>query len=182
MPLRGACCVPGSFDVKAAQMRRSLCSLVFMSAAAAGAANEPAPVVQHSLAKTGYEIAAEHCGAQAKRSQQRAKNPFDETVIDQRETIQCKGLVLVVYHAAIYKPPHPILESLTLRGTHIKLPKPISPGSTRDEVLAYAGQPMQTNPTSLIYLLTDEGPDQHTATFEFANGKLSSITWWWSSQ
>jgi hypothetical protein len=163
-------------------MRRLLCSMLLMAAAEAVVANEPVAVVQNSLAKTGYEIAAEHCGAQAKRSKQRVKNPFDGTVIDQRETIQCKGLVLVVYHAAIYNPPHQILESLTLRGAHTKLPKPISPGSTRDEVLAYAGKPMQTNPTSLVYLLTDEGPDQHTATFEFANGKLASITWWWSSQ
>jgi hypothetical protein len=91
-------------------------------------------------------------------------------------------LVLVVYHAATYKPPHQILESLTLRGTHPRLPKPISPGSTREGVLAYAGKPMRTGPASLVYLLTDEGPDEHTATFEFENGKLTSITWWWSSQ
>jgi hypothetical protein len=163
-------------------MRRTMCWLVFMSAAAAGAANEPAPIVQHSLAQTGCEIAAEHCGALAKRIKQRVKNALDETVIDQRETIRCKDLVLVVYHASIYKPPHQILESLTLRGAHSKLPKPISPGSTRDEVLAYAGKPMQADRNSLAYLLTDEGPDQHTATFEFANGKLASITWLWSSQ
>jgi hypothetical protein len=91
-------------------------------------------------------------------------------------------LVLVVYHAAYYTPPHQILESLTLRGTHGSLPKAISPGSTRDEVLTYAGRPMLATPTSLVYLLTDEGPDQHTATFKFENGRVASITWWWSSE
>lgn len=90
--------------------------------------------------------------------------------------------MFVVYHATIYKPPHSILESLNLRGAHTKLPKPISPGSTRDEVLAYARKPMQADPTFLLYLLSDKGPDRHTATFEFENGKLVSVTRWWSSQ
>lgn len=164
-------------------MRRTLCSLVLMYTAAAGAAsNEPSPVVQRGLAKIGYEIATENCGAKAKRTRQQVKNRFDEKVLDKRETIRCENLVLIVYHAAAYKPPHRILESLTLRGAHTKLPKPISPGATREAVLVYAGKPMQAGPDTLVYLLSDEGPDRETATFEFANGSLLSITWWWSSQ
>ena len=161
---------------------RSLLLSLLLCAVTSGSASAPVPEVQHTLAKIGYEVAAERCGALAKRSRRPVKNRFDETVIDQRETIQCRGLVLVVYHAAIYNPPLQILESLTLRSTHPKVPKPISPGATRSDVLAFAGKPMEEDSTSLVYLLTDEGPDQCTATFKFENGKLASVTWWWSSQ
>ena len=163
-------------------MRRSLSCLTLVLLANAGLASEPPPPVQYELAKVGDEVAALHCGPKAKRIRQWVRNRHDETIQDQRETIQCKNLVLVIYHATIYKPPLKLLESLTLRGAHPKLPKAISPGATRNAVLAYAGTPMTANQASLVYLLNDEGPDQHTATFNFANGKLTSITWWWSSQ
>ena len=162
-------------------MRYSLTCLALLYSASA-ASMEPAPDVQHDLAKIGNEIAAAHCGVKAKRTKQQVKNLFEESVADYRETIQCKGLVLVVYHANIYKPPHQILESLTLRGAHAMLPALVSPGSTREAVLTYAGKPMQASPISIVYLLANEGPDQHTAMFTFANGKLTSIAWRWSSQ
>lgn len=163
-------------------MRHWLFLFVLAWAGLAGAAGEPQPVVQHGLAKIGQEIATEHCGAKAKVSRQAVKNRFDEPVLDQRETIRCKNLVVVVYRASIQSPPLEILEWLTVRGAHTKLPKPITPGATRSEVLAFAGKPMQSDRTSLVYLLNDEGPDQHTATFKFSGSKLVSITWWWSEQ
>jgi hypothetical protein len=157
-----------------------LCLALLCSASTVSA--QVAPVVQQELAKIGYEIAAEPCGQGARRTVQAVQNTFEESVIDRRETVRCKGLVLVVYHAAIYNPPHQILESLSLRGPHAKLPAHISPGATRQDVLAFAGKPMQASSDSLVYLLADEGPDQHTATFKFAGSKLTSVTWWWSSQ
>ena len=90
--------------------------------------------------------------------------------------------MLVVYHAAYHKPPRRMLERLVLQSAHSSLPMQISPGATRDEVLAYAGKPASSSPTNLVYRLNDEGPDQETATFEFLNGKLVSIAWWWGSQ
>lgn len=167
----------------ASRIRCSLfCLMLIHAAIASSAANEPTPIVQRNLSKIGYDIAAKPCGANAQRSRQRVKNRFDEKVIDQRETIRCGHLVLVVYHAAYFKPPRRILESLILQSAHTRLPKAISPGATRDEVLAYAGGPMQVTPTSIVYLVNNEGPDQETATFHFENGKLVSISWWWSSQ
>lgn len=181
-PLRCACSAPDSANVRPHRMRHSLSLMVLTWAGLAGAADEPQLVVQHSLARIGQEIATEHCGAKAKVSRQPVKNRFDEPVLDQRETVRCKNLVLVVYRASIQSPPLEILEWLTVHGAHTKLPKPITPGATRSEVLAFAGKPTQTDRTSLVYLLNDEGPDQHTATFKFAGRRLVSVTWWWSEQ
>jgi hypothetical protein len=163
-------------------MRRSHFLIVLAWASLAGAADELQSAVQHNLAKIGREIATEHCGPRAKVNRQPVKNRYDEPVLDHRETIRCKNLSLVAYRASIYSPPLPILEWLTLHGGHTKLPKPITPGATRSEVLAFAGKPMQSDRASLVYLLNDEGPDQHTATFKFANQKLVSVTWRWSEQ
>lgn len=39
---------------------------------------------------------------------------------------------------------------------------------------------MERHQSALVYLLNDEGPDQHTATLRFARDKLVSLTWAWS--
>jgi len=166
----------------ASKIRLSLLVLNLVCAATAGAATqESVSEVQRTLAKIGLAIASKPCDKNAQRIRERIRNPFDESVIDQRETIRCGKLELVVYHA-YYKPPRRMLEWLILQSAHIELPKQISPGATRDEVLAYAGKPMSTSPTTFVYRLNDEGPDLETATFEFSKGKLISIAWRWSSQ
>lgn len=164
-------------------MRLPLLVLGLVFAAGASAAmQESVSETQRTLAKIGYDIAAKPCDGKAQRSRQRVQNRFDELVMDQRETIRCGKLVLVVYYAAYYKPPRRMLERLVLQGAHSSMPRQISPGATRDEVLAYAGKPSSMSPTTFVYLLNDEGPDQETAVFEFSNGKVVSIAWWWSSQ
>ncbi len=172
-----------SLQRSASKIRLSLLVLNLVCAATAGAATqESVSEVQRTLAKIGLAIASKPCDKNAQRIRERIRNPFDESVIDQRETIRCGKLELVVYHAYYYKPPRRMLEWLILQSAHIELPKQISPGATRDEVLAYAGKPMSTSPTTFVYRLNDEGPDLETATFQFSKGKLVSIAWWWSSQ
>lgn len=167
--------------VRPHQMLRSLFFLMLACGMLSSpGANENGLEVQRDLVRIGDEIAQEHCGAKALRSMKQVKNTFDEAIMDQRETIRCNGLVLVIYHATVHKPPLQIHESLTLHGPHAKLPKPITPGATREEVLAYAGKPVQAVPAEIEYVLNDEGPDRQTATFRFSGKRLTSVTWWWS--
>lgn len=154
--------------------------MLLFSIVALAATDEP--TIQRALAKIGVEIAASNCGTQARRTVKKVKNRFDDRILDERVTIRCKSLVLVTYRAKSHTPPHEILESLSLTGRHSKLPKEISPGATREEVLAFAERPMEKAPDALVYLLNDEGPDQQTAMFKFAKGKLITIVWSWSSQ
>ncbi len=154
-------------------------SILLFSIAAQSANAQP--TIQHTLYRLGVEIAANPCDTQARKTVKQVQNQFEEKILDERVTIRCKNLALVKYRAKSHIPPHEILESLSLNAPHAKLPKEVAPGATRGEVLAFAGNPLESTPDTLQYLLNDEGPDQQTVVFKFTRGRLASVAWSWSS-